>query len=204
MKLLEVSNNPAIVDIEIPELESFDFESYFNLNNQRSDYGNLVVEHGRMTVTHHHTLHTDLVKIMANPIYEITKKLWTIDSTRYPLFKFDNFDEFYRLEILNREKVGILGTIDYQDWNQPWHLDNRFIMVSGSINVQDNETSTYFAKENFHWPNGGTNFDHCELIYQGRKTKFTGTAWINTEHTWHCVPRITENQRKTILFNVFL
>jgi hypothetical protein len=29
MKLIEVSKNPAIVDIEIPELESFDFESYF-------------------------------------------------------------------------------------------------------------------------------------------------------------------------------
>ena len=43
MKLTEVSNNPAIVDIEIPELESFDFDSYFNLAASRSDYGNLIV-----------------------------------------------------------------------------------------------------------------------------------------------------------------
>ena len=204
MKLTEVSKDPAIIDIEIPELESFDVDSYFKLSSKRSDYGNLVVEQGRVSITHQNKLHTELYKVMADPIYQITKKLWELDSIRYPFFRFSNFDDFYKQTVLQRERIGILGTIDHKEWNQPWHLDNRFIMISGSINVQDNETSTYFAKQNFHWPNGGTSFDHCDLIYQGRKTKFTGTAWINTEHTWHCVPRITEDQRKTILFNVFL
>ena len=137
-------------------------------------------------------------------IYQITKKLWEMDKTRYPLFRFSDFEDFYKKNILSRQLIGILGTIDHKEWSQPWHLDNRFIMISGSINIQDNETSTYFSKENYHWLNGGTSFDHCKLIYQGRKTKFSGTAWINTEHTWHSVPRITEDQRKTILFNVFL
>jgi len=204
MKLTEVNADPAIVDIEIPELESFDFDSYFNLAASRSDYGTLIVAQGRKTITHNHSLHTRLCEVLADPIYQITKKLWNMDKTRYPLFKFSDFEDFYKQTVLQRERVGLLGTIDHKEWNQPWHLDNRFIMISGSINVQDNETSTYFAKENFHWPNGGTSFDHCDLIYQGRKNKFTGTAWINTEHTWHCVPRITEDQRKTILFNVFL
>jgi hypothetical protein len=204
MKLTEVSVDPAIVDIDIPELESFDFDSYFNLSASRSEYGNLIVAQGRETVTHNHDLHTELYSIMADPIFNIAKNLHSIDKTRYPLFRYKNFEEFYKKDILQRGRIGILGTIDYKEWNQPWHLDNRFILLSGSINVQDNETSTYFAKQNFHWPNGGTSFDHCDLIYQGRKTKFSGTAWINTEHTWHCVPRITENQRKTILFNVFL
>ena len=204
MKLTEVSNDPGIVDIDIPELESFDFDSYFKLAAKRPDYGNLIVAQGRETITHNHSLHTKLFEIMADPIYQITKKLWEIDTIRYPLFRFSDFDDFYRQDILNRRRVGILGTIDHKEWSQPWHLDNRFIIISGSINIQDNETSTYFAKKNFHWPNGGTTFDHCDLIYQGRKTKFTGTAWINTEHTWHSVPRITEDQRKTILFNVFL
>jgi hypothetical protein len=204
MKLTEVSVDPAIVDIDIPELESFDFDSYFNLSASRSEYGNLIVAQGRETVTHNHDLHTELCSIMADPIFNIAKNLHSIDKTRYPLFRYKNFEEFYKKDILQRGRIGILGTIDYKEWNQPWHLDNRFILLSGSINVQDNETSTYFAKQNFHWPNGGTSFDHCDLIYQGRKTKFSGTAWINTEHTWHCVPRITENQRKTILFNVFL
>ena len=204
MKLTEVSKDPAIVDIEIPELESFDVDSYFKLSSKRADYGNLVVEQGRVSITHQNELHTELCKVMADPIYQITKKLWELDSVRYPFFRFSKFDDFYKQTVLQRERIGILGTIDHKEWNQPWHLDNRFIMISGSINIQDNETSTCFAKENFHWPNGGTSFDHCDLIYQGRKTKFTGTAWINTEHTWHCVPRITEDQRKTILFNVFL
>jgi hypothetical protein len=204
MKLTEISADPAIVDIDIPELESFDLDSYFKLSAKRSDYGNLVVATGRETITHNHPLHSKLVKFMAEPIFEITKTLLSIDKIRYPLFRYKNFEEFYEKDILQRRRIGILGTIDYKEWNQPWHLDNRFIMLSGSINVQDNETSTYFAKQNFHWPNGGTSFDHCDLIYKGRKTKFSGTAWINTEHTWHCVPRITEDQRKTILFNVFL
>jgi hypothetical protein len=204
MELTEVSTDPAILDIEIPELESFDFDSYFNLSASRSNYGNLVVEKGRETITHEHLLHTKLIKVMADPIFNITKTLLSIDKIRYPLFRYKSFNEFYEKDILSRRRIGVLGTIDHKEWNQPWHLDNRFVMISGSINIQDNQTSTYFAKENYHWSNGGTDFDHCKLIYQGRKTKFTGTAWINTEHTWHCVPRIIEDQRKTILFNVFL
>lgn len=204
MKLTEVSNDPAIVDIEIPELESFDFDSYFNLPAKRAEYGELVVEQGRVSITHDHPLHTNLFKIMADPILNIAKNLISIDKIRYPLFRHNSFEEFYEKDIIKRSRVGILGTVDHKGWNQPWHLDNRFIMLSGSINIQDNETSTCFAKENYHWANGGTNFDHCNLIHKGRTTKFTGTAWINTEHTWHCVPRITEDQRKTILFNVFL
>jgi hypothetical protein len=204
MKLTEVSNDPAIVDIDIPELESFDFDSYFKLTAKRGDYGNLGVELGRETIRYNHPLHTELYRVMADPIFNITKNLLSMDTQRYPLFRNKTFEEFYEKEILQTENIGISGTVDHKEWNQPWHLDNRFIMISGSINIQDNETSTYFAKENSHWPGGGTSFNHCNLIYQGRKTKFTGTAWLNTEHTWHCVPRVTEDQRKTILFNVFL
>jgi len=204
MKLTEVSNDPAIVDIDIPELESFDFDSYFNLSAKRNDYKNLGVEQGRETITSDHPLHTELFKVMAEPIFNITKNLLSMDTHRYPLVFHKSFEEFYQKEIIKRDKIGISGTIDYKEWSQPWHLDNRFIMISGSINIQDNETSTYFAKENAYWTNGGTTFDHCDLIYQGRKTKFSGTAWLNTENTWHCVPRITEDQRKTILFNVFV
>jgi len=204
MKLTEVSVDPAILDIDIPEFESFDLDSYFKLSSKRSEYGNLVVATGRETIVHNHPLHTNLGKFMSEPIFEITKTLLSMDKIRYPLFRYKDFEEFYEKNILQRSRVGILGTLDYKEWNQPWHLDNRFILLSGSINVQDNETSTYFAKQNFHWTNGGTSFDHCDLIYQGRKTKFSGTAWINTEHTWHCVPRVLEDQRKTVLFNVFL
>jgi hypothetical protein len=204
MKLTEVSNYPAIVDIDIPELESFDFDSYFNLSAKRLDYRNLGVEQGRETIRFDHSLHTKLGKIMAEPIFNITKQLLSMDEIRFPQWRYKTFEEFYKKEILKRDRIGVAGTIDHKEWSQPWHLDNRFIMISGSINIQDNETSTYFAKENAYWNGGGTTFDHCDLIYQGRKTKFSGTAWLNTENTWHCVPRVTEDQRKTILFTVFL
>ena len=68
MKLTEVSKDPAIVDIEIPELESFDVDSYFKLSSKRSDYGNLVVEQGRVSITYQNELHTELCKVMADPI----------------------------------------------------------------------------------------------------------------------------------------
>ena len=204
MKLTEVYNDPAIIDIDIPELADADLDSYFNMPTKKNDYGNLIVEDGRLTIIHHGNLaeHKNLVNIMTKPIYEITKKLLSMDLIRYPLF--EEFDVFYKKEVQRHEKFQVLGTVDQKGFSQPWHLDNRFIMISGSINVQDNVTSTYFAKENNHWLEGGTTFDHCDLIYTGRKTKFTGTAWINTEHTWHCVPQITEENRKTLLFNVFL
>ena len=148
MKLTEVSNDPAIVDIEIPELESFDVDSYFNLTAKRGDYRNLGVEQGRETIRYDHPLHTELYKVMAEPIFNITKNLLSMDTHRYPLFRHKSFEEFYKKEILKRDQIGISGTIDHKEWSQPWHLDNRFIMISGSINMQDNQTSTYFAKEN--------------------------------------------------------
>jgi hypothetical protein len=100
---------------------------------------------------------------------------------------------------VSRNRIGILPTIDKVGWSMPWHLDNRFVAVSGTINIQDNTTQTYFAKQNYHWDG----FDDCEIIHKGQCSKFNGTAWINTEHTWHSVPRI-ETERKTVLFNVFL
>jgi hypothetical protein len=204
MILTEVHNDPPMIDIDIPELESFDFETYFSLPSSRINYGNLEVDEGRLTIPTDNSLHTELCMMMGKPIYEITKKLMSMDKHRYPLFSYKNFKDFYRSNVLSRNRKGILGTIDHNGWSQPWHLDNRFILLSASINIQDNETSTYFATKDYGWDNGGTNFNHCELIYTGRKNKFTGTAWLNTEHTWHCVPKIKEDQRKTILFNVFL
>lgn len=204
MQLTEVYNDPAIIDIDIPEFEDFDFDSYFRLPSKRSDYGKLTVELGRISIDSPNPMHDKLIKLMTDPIFRITKKLMTMDHIRWPIFRYSSFEEFYKKDIAKRNRLGIIGTIDHQGWSQPWHLDNRFVMISGSINIQDNITSTHFAKENFHWLNGGENFDHCDLIYKGRTTKFSGTAWINTEHTWHCVPRVVEEQRKTILFNVFL
>jgi hypothetical protein len=205
MILTEVQVDPPILDIEIPELSIFDFETYFSLPSERREYGNLSVEEGRVNVTFYHPLYEQLKRVMVGPIYQITKKLLEMDTkNRYPLSFSKDFDQFYKREVLKRDRAHVLGTIDHAGFNQPWHLDNRFVMLSGSINVQDNDTTTRFAWEESHWDHGGTNFDDCTIIHHGRNTKFSGTAWLNTERTWHCVPKVTEDARKTILFNVFL
>jgi len=203
LKIDKINNDPAIVNFEIPELSTFDFESFFNNDASRSDYGNLIVYDGRVTIPHTAPNFSDICALLSTPIYEITKTLHEMDRIRYPLFSYSSFDDFFSKSVIQRSKIGILPTIDKPGFSQPWHLDNRFVMVSGSINIQDNTTQTRFAKQNFHWDNGGTDFQHCELIHAGQSKKFTGTAWINTEHTWHCVPKVVD-ERRTILFNVFL
>jgi hypothetical protein len=181
MILTEVYNDPAILDIEIPELDKFNFDSYFNLPFKRANYGNLNVEQGRFIVdTNWYTYYT-LSRIMSKPLEQITKKLLSMDLIRYPVVQ------------KRRYKTWVAGTADHQGFKQGWHLDNRFIMISGSINIQDNLTSTQFSKKNAD-----------NLIYQGRTSKFTGTAWLNTEHTWHRVPQVIEDVRKTLLFTISL
>lgn len=199
MKIIEINVDPAIVDIEIPELESFDFQTFFNNTPSRTDYGNLIVYDGRVTIPYTAPKFDKLCKLLDNPIKEITRQLMAMDTIRYPLFMHKNFDQWWDKEVKSRGRIGVLPTIDKVGWSMPWHIDNRFIVISGTINVQDNETQTYFSKQNYHWEG----FDNCEIIHKGQNFQFKGTAWINTEHTWHCVPKI-EKERKTILFNVFL
>jgi len=85
MILTEVYNNPAIIDIEIPELGKFDFESYFNLPVKRANYGNLTVEQGRFVINPGWYNYYKLSKIMARPLEQITEKLLSMDLIRYPV-----------------------------------------------------------------------------------------------------------------------
>jgi hypothetical protein len=199
MIITEMYPDPAIIDIELPELELFDFETLFNVVPIRKNYGNLVVNDGRVTIPSSAPSFNKLCNLLESPIKEMTRKLMSMDTIRYPLFRNKNFDDWWDKEVTLRGRVAISPTIDKVGWSMPWHLDNRFIILSGIINVQENTTQTYFAKQNYHW-NG---FEDCEIIHKGQSSKFKGTAWINTEHTWHSVPQI-ETERKTILFNVFL
>jgi hypothetical protein len=82
----------------------------------------------------------------------------------------------------------------------PWHLDNRFIAASGIINVIDNTVSTCFSKIEDTWQ-GPNNYSTSNIFHRGRTKQFEGTAWLNTEHTWHLLPEVTD-VRKVILFNV--
>lgn len=194
MKIIDANLDPAIVDIEIPELNNVDIDSLFSSKSQRLDYGDLIVYDGRETILDNEE-HSKLCNMLNPFIHEILEKLLSMDNVRYPKNQTKNL-------LNNNYKIGILPTIDYEGFSQPWHLDNRFIIISGSINVQDNEVKTHFADKNYHWTTNGKSFDNCNVIHRGRNKKFEGTCWLNTDTTWHCVPYVPA-MRKTILFNAF-
>lgn len=196
MKIEKVCENPAIVDVYFEELEGFKLEDIFSHKSGfRQDYGDLVVYEGRNTIPNDSEAYTEVVKITNPLIKEITETLLSIDITRYPAPQVP--------QLLERCRIGMLATTDSAGFSQPWHLDNRFIVASGIINATDNYTQTHFARENFHWENGGTDFSNCEIIHTGQSKKYYGTAWLNTELTWHCVPKVVEKTRSILLFNVF-
>lgn len=194
MNIITAYDDPAIVDFYIDELKDFDFELlYSESESKRLDYGALEVYEGRKVVPPGELQRT-VDALIESPVLEITKTLLSMDTKRYPAVQID---QFYK-----NKSIGFLTTIDSPGWSMPWHLDNRFIAVSGVINARDNDTQTFFAKSNYHWNNGGTDFSDCEIIHKGKKNKLWGTAWLNTEHTWHCVPQII-TERHVLLFNVF-
>jgi hypothetical protein len=196
MKITKVNKDPAIVDVYFDELENVDLDSVFSHKEaHRLNYGDLIVYEGRKTVPNDSEAYGKMTEIVFPLIMEITKTLLSIDPVRYPKPQVS--------DLLKNCRVGMLVTVDKDGFSQPWHLDNRFIVASGIINATDNITSTHFAKENFHWENGGTDFSNCKIIHKAKNKKFYGTAWLNTELTWHCVPRVIEKERSVLLYNVF-
>lgn len=195
MKIYEVNNDPAIIDFEIPELSDIDFDEVFSRPSERLDYGELEVYEGRETINEKNYNRKKIVRKLFPFIQEMAEKVLRMDPIRYQKDQTTNF-------LKSDYRIGILLTKDNVGFSQPWHLDNRFIVLSGVINVKDNKTQTHFSKKNNHWLSGGTDFEGCDVFHKGRRRKFEGTCWLNTEITWHCVPKVAET-RHIILFNVF-
>ncbi len=195
MKIQQVCDEPAILDVYYDELEQVDFEPIFRSDNEyRQNYGDLVVYDGRKTIPGTSNEFTLLHSKLTKPILSITRELLSMDKKRYPVWQVE--------ELMQKCRIGLLVTVDYPGFSQPWHLDNRFIVMSGVINVVDNSTSTTFSRHNSHWNTKGKDLPDTEIIYRGNGKKLHGTAWLNTELTWHCVPEVSEI-RKILLYNVF-
>lgn len=195
MKIEKIIEEPAIVDIYFDELENIDLDPIFNHEpGFRQDYKELVVYDGRKTIPNTSKEYSIVHNIINQPIIEIAKILLSLDKKRYPDFQIESLFQNCRL--------GILVTVDEPGFSQPWHLDNRFIVLSGVINAMDNTTQTHFATQNYHWVSNGTDFSTCDIIHKGQTKKYYGTAWLNTEITWHSVPLVT-SQRKILLYNLF-
>jgi len=208
MNIIEISKDPAILDVEFPEFERFNTDKLFEAQPGRVDYGNLDVEPQRFTIFPRDDTNDEfslLGKELYDPLKEITRRLLALDPLRYPLFDSPNFDVWYTKRYASKVKIGFSRVIDQPGFNQGWHLDNRFVLLSGIINMQDNCTQTTFAKERImRWVPEQVEHEYPEkIIHRGQNKKWTGTFWLNTEVTWHCVP-LVESTRKIILCNLFL
>lgn len=201
MQIINEVNGSPIIDVCFEGLERFDIESIFSAPPQRANYGTLHVNPGRHTLMEGSVEFSNIIAKLRNPIYNISERLFQLSKNDYPLIG-KSFRQWWDKTIIPTNRVGIQRVIDSPGFNQPWHLDNRFTIASGIVNMQDNDTSTHFSKRNQYWNNNGDTFDHCELVHVGRKEKFTGTFWLNTSDMWHCVPLI-KSTRKILLFNLW-
>jgi len=191
MKIINKIKEPAIIDLYYDELEGIDLEEIFLDNNFLvQEYGDLDVDKRRFQTLPESKSFKELKAILNPSIIEITKILLDMDKKRYPNFQLHSFYHNCRIDLF--------PTVDHPGFYQNWHLDNRFIVISGSINVIDNETRTHFSTDLHHH----LEMQDHKIIHKGQNMKNYGTAWLNTELTWHCVPTVTI-LRKTILFNVF-
>jgi hypothetical protein len=210
MNIIEQRADPAIIDFEAPALSVIDFDKIYDHPLVAHTYNTLIVNPGRYDMPNGTPEHAKLNSVLNDTMYEVIKKLTSMDQIRWPILDlgYVDFDDFYTKKIktaIEHKGLYIMAMVCQPGFSMPWHLDNRFSMLSGIINVNDNETQTCFTTTS------QASWDHSTkspkpdtpIIHRGTKNKFQGTAWLNTELTWHCVPKVTV-ERKIVLFGVQL
>lgn len=199
MQIYNVLKEPAVIDFYCDELETIseDLINLFNYKPHRQDYKDLIVDNNRLLMPYDVKEFNLLKKVIKPPLIDLSKTLLDLETNRYPLKNHPD------LHLFNDRKLSLSAVEDKEGFSMPWHIDNRFVIISGIINVQDNETQTLFSNNHYHWDTGGKNLtdDEYNIIHRGQCKKFWGTAWVNTEITEHCVPYV-EKDRKIILFNL--
>jgi len=194
--------DPGMIEVEFESIDQQIIENIYNPSNfEQVSFENLHIQPGRLKLSDSAKITDDykLLKTHFDSMFKtITKKLVDIDKIRFPLFSDfntwwdkNNFDAKHALMLVH----------DKEGFDQPYHLDNRFSMWAGSINLADNNTKTIFSKENTHWMDKG--HDPENRYYQASGKKWTGTFWLNTENNWHGVPLVTKD-RRAIVCNLLL
>ena len=195
--------DPAIIEVEfIPLKQKIVDVMYKEENFEQLSFENLVVHSGRLRPTQD-AQGNKYYKILQNhfkdSFKEITKILLDIDPIRFPIFiDFEvwwNKNECYKND-------NFMPVLDKKGFSQPYHLDNRFSMWAGSINLSDNDITTVFSKKNY-WLDEGHSTEGRYYTASGKQ--WIGTFWLNTENNWHGVPLIKENKdRRVIICNQML
>jgi len=135
-------------------------------------------------------------------VLKITEELIKSDPIRYPFFAKDFKIWFDSHFITGPGHMGFVPIVDQLGFNQPLHIDNRFVMMSGIINVEENLTGTIFTKETNAWLDNGLGTTDEEIIYRASGKKHSGTFWLNGDNNWHGVQEVLKT-RKIILINLF-
>lgn len=211
IKSLEVVNkNPAILHVEIHPFTSKEILGrLMNRNNyetqtQRGGYGELSISSSRMPMKHD----TELRKKINKPEFkkefgfEVSWQFLQLETMRYPMTTpYKHLYKRYYERLLEYE-FRVEPTIDLPGYYLDSHIDNRYIMWSGSINLIENQNSTVFFDKDQQLGNGHLN---STPIYEGSRKRWEGTCWLNTEITWHGVTPVPEGaDRHTLLLNQFL
>jgi hypothetical protein len=206
MHIINEHPNPAIIDFEIPSLSEINFDKLYDHPLVEHTYNTLSVNPGRYGMPNNTSEYLELYNFLDKPLYELMKKLMAMDNVRWPILDlgYKDFDEFYAKKVKRDEGLYISVMTYKPGFSMPWHLDNRFAVLNGIINVNDHETQTCFSTTGMGWDHDteSPKVDHT-IIHRGTKNKFQGTAWTNNELNWHCVPNVTV-ERKIILFGLNL
>lgn len=196
----QVKNSP-ILDIEFQNIPDFD-HLFVESNFSRKNYGDLHVEAGRQELSreYYDPQFISFEKEFLLTVDEIAKTLLSLDTINYPIHT--DLNRWYDKKIkLNNNRMSLL-TLDSPGFFMSWHLDNRLMIISGILNLQDNTESTIFQKNNTGWKDDNFIGDPINLVHTAKKEKHTGTFWLNTINMWHAVPKLTTS-RKILLTNVF-
>jgi hypothetical protein len=196
-----VSEKTPIISVEFDNIP--DFSDMFDEKNlQRHNYGNLSVEQGRFIIEkqHHTKTFINFKKDFYETIEFLSIELLKLDPIRYPINK--DLKEWFAEKIKSKNNWNITIVLDRPGFFMPWHLDNRLIIISGVLNLDQNCSPTMFQSNDSGWGLGDFVGDKTKLTYQGSTDKYKGTFWLNTDLTWHAVPKVS-TERKIALFNVF-
>lgn len=185
--------DPAIIEVEFTPIKQKIVDAVYKEENfEQLSFENLSVYAGRLRIKHELKKNNKHFKIIQNhfksTFKEITKILLDIDPIRYPIFSdFETWWETNQCEKYD----SIMPVIDKKGFSQPYHLDNRFSMWAGSINIADNDTTTVFSKEHY-WLDEG--HDSESRYYKASGKQWSGTFWLNTENNWHGVPLVRQDR----------
>lgn len=191
-----ININPPVIQVEFKPLMSDDKlnKIYQDTNNfEEINYNKELTQISNRFSYKNKNKIAEKLSYNATLCFEkITKYIIKLDPVNYPIYYGDVKSEdsllsqWYDEQQLWDKRHGLI-VLDKPGFSQGYHIDNRFVLWAGVINLQDNSTTT----EMYHRIG---EYDY-KLYHKTIGTKWTGTFWLNTEHTWHMLPEVQEDRR---------